>query len=61
MDAAAVMYKVSFEIKRTIHLRNVVADMDKWVVKVMGKKFVDTDFIKAAGEAVKLVYNAHKH
>jgi len=31
-----------------------------WRIHAMGKKFIDVDFIKCAGEAVKFIYNAHE-
>ena len=33
----------------------------KWRITVMGKDFIDEDFIQAVREAVKFVMNAHGH
>ena len=60
INEAVSLYKVDFIISRTSAKKTVSHYPRQWKVQVMGKVFRDEDFVKAAGEAVKLVYQAHK-
>lgn len=57
IQTVSKMYKVSFDISYKSHQYKT----SQWVIKVMDKKFVDLDFVKAAQQAVSLVYNAHEN
>lgn len=61
IDECVREYKVTFEIRRVAFNKTVGSLSGQWRIRVMGKYFNDKDFVKAAHEAVTLVYNAHKN
>lgn len=62
IEDCARLYKVKF----VITFKGVKGDYTstytgRWRIDVMGKTFVDDDFVKCASEAVGLVYNANEY
>lgn len=64
IESVSRMYKVRFEILYGANSKSgnyVIEDANKWRIKVMGKFFMDKDFIICAQRAVTFVYNAHEN
>lgn len=61
IDACARLYKVSFQITRSGKYLTVGKNRGKWIIAVMNERFIDKDFVKAAGDAVTFVDNAFKN
>lgn len=61
IDACARIYKIHFQITRSGKYITVGKNHGKWIVTVMKERFVDKDFVKAAGDAVTFVYKAFEN
>lgn len=62
MRIVVKLYQVQFLITFGGHGKYELPDGDgMWRVKVMGKQFVDYDFVKAVQQAVAFVHFAHEN
>jgi hypothetical protein len=60
IESTSRIYKVQFKISYYTVKIQVGLNSGNWVINVMGKKFMNRDFVEAAREAVKFCYNAHE-
>lgn len=59
MEICAKMYKVKFVLSYSTAKNNVVMASNRWAINVMDKRFLNSEFVFAVGDAIEFVYNAH--